>query len=97
MKNETVIGTIGNTQGVSNATKPQAIASRITAQIDFPPSFFTGAALASSAATAPEAAGSLTVISSSVGGRQLPVLHVCHSIVSLATGASPVTSTFCAT
>ena len=32
MKNETVIGTIGNTQGVSRAAKPQRMASIISAQ-----------------------------------------------------------------
>ena len=92
-KKDTVIGTIGNTQGVSKATKPHAMASRITAQIDFPPSFLTGAT-SSAEAAAPVPAGSFTVRISSVGGRQLPSLQVCHSTVTLATGALPLTSTF---
>ena len=37
MKNETVIGTIGKTQGVSRAANPQRIASIINAQSEPPP------------------------------------------------------------
>ena len=99
-KNETVIGTIGNTQGVSKATNPHAIASRITAQIDFPPSFLLPdnfSPPSAAATTAPSAAGNLTVSSSSVGGRQLPSLQVCHSTVTFAvTASAEATSTFCA-
>ena len=45
IKNETVIGTIGKTQGVSRAANPQRIASIISAQSVPPPaaSFCTGA------------------------------------------------------
>ena len=38
-KNDTVIGTIGNTQGVSNIRNPHSIASRINFQIEEFPSF----------------------------------------------------------
>ena len=37
-KNETVIGTIGNTQGVRSIANPQRIASMISAQRPFLPS-----------------------------------------------------------
>ena len=36
IKKETVIGTIGNTHGVSSIANPQRIASRISAQIESP-------------------------------------------------------------
>lgn len=49
MKNETVIGTIGNTQGVSRAAKPQRMASIISAQSVPPPVASCGAGTISAA------------------------------------------------
>ena len=48
MKNDTVIGTMGNTQGVSKAAKPHRIASMINAHCGRPPasSFCAGSAAA---------------------------------------------------
>ena len=48
MKNDTVIGTMGNTQGVSKAAKPHRIASMINAHSEPPPaaSFCAGSAAA---------------------------------------------------
>ena len=70
MKNETVIGTMGKTQGVSSAAKPQRIASMMSDQSEpLPAASLAGAASAavpavvevSAAATLPEvAAVSLT-------------------------------------
>ena len=50
MKNETVIGTIGNTQGVSRAAKPQRMASIISAHSVPPPAAFFCAGTISAAA-----------------------------------------------
>ena len=65
MKNETVIGTIGNTQGVSSAANPQSIASIISAHIEPAPaaSFCAGATactVVSACAGAASAAGSFS-------------------------------------
>lgn len=50
MKNDTVIGTMGNTHGVSSAAKPQSMAS-ITSIQSNGAELFTGAASVSAAAT----------------------------------------------
>ena len=65
MKNETVIGTMGNTQGVSSAANPQSIASIISAHIEPAPaaSFCAGATactVVSACAGAASAAGSFS-------------------------------------
>ena len=65
-KNDTVMGTMGKTQGVRSIRKPQRMASRIRAQ-RLPPA---DAALPST----------WRVASYSSGGRQLPSLHACHSM-----------------
>ena len=67
IKNDTVIGTIGNTQGVNNAAKPQRIASKISDQSEPEPA----ASFVATAAPLP----SDTETSVVVGERQLPWLQ----------------------
>ena len=68
-KKDTVMGTIGNTQGVSSIRKPQSIASRISPQSDLEP-------------PSPPAAEpfTCTVVSNSSGGMHMPSPQACHSI-----------------
>ena len=70
IKNDTVIGTIGNTQGVSNAAKPHKIASMMSDHNEpEPATSFTS--FTSAFGTSP----SDTTISSVVGERHEPTLQ----------------------
>ena len=69
-KNDTVIGTIGNTHGVSSIRNPQRIASRMSPQMLLEP-------LSAAAVPFPS---TCTVASKSSGGRQFPLLQACHSM-----------------
>ena len=73
IKKDTVIGTIGNTQGVSSAAKPHKIASMMSDHNEpLPAASFTALTSAfGAAATVPR----VIVISSVVGDRQLPSLQ----------------------
>ena len=60
MKNETVIGTMGKTHGVSSAAKPQRIASMMSDQSEpLPAASLAGAAAVSAPAVVSEAPATL--------------------------------------
>ena len=80
IKNDTVIGTIGNTQGVNNAAKPQRIAVMIELQS-------SGAAPDSFLAVSAAATGSPGITTSNVAGF---AVHWLVSLVQIVALIKPV-------
>ena len=99
-KNETVMGTMGNTHGVSRATKPHAMASRMTdhSEVPFAPAGASSAAASTTLsleAILPAAGpGSRSFIVFSSGVRHCPSLQTCHSMVEI-TSPPEEASTLC--
>ena len=91
-KKETVIGTMGNTQGVSRAAKPHRMASSIRPQSEEPPP----AAVVSAATAVPEADVRSISKSQYCIGVQPTSLHTIHSTYPLRLAEGAVRTTFCA-
>ncbi len=103
MKNDTVIGTIGNTHGVSSAAKPQITASMIRAQLN---GFSAGAAMSSAGstlcaspstagATAAEASPTATSNSQYSGEWHAPSTQAIHITSPLTVACAAVSRRFC--
>ena len=101
IKNETVIGTIGKTQGVRRAAKPHRMASMISPHSEPPPaaSFCAGAISAAGTVSGAAAlslagpAGRVIVSSVSSGGRQLVSLQIIHASSALTVACGAVSFT----
>ena len=96
-KKDTVIGTIGKTQGVSRAANPQRIASNIRPQSTppFSPEADADAWLAPAAADTDSSEGSVTLKSKYSGCAHIVSEQQVHVTVPSTTGFSPVSVKSC--